>query len=80
MIKLGKETEKTYIEFETEMDDETHAVLLNYAKEHIMQDEEALVNYAFVRILTEQVARLKTEDVDAAKSTESEENTDEQAG
>ena len=65
MIKLGKETEKIYVEFETDMDDDTIEMLVNYSKEHILEDQDALVNYAFNRIIREQLVRegkLKAED------------------
>ena len=55
MITFGKEKEVMYHQFEIDIEDETHALLLDYAKKHILDDEDALINYAIVRILKESI-------------------------
>lgn len=54
-ITIGKERNKTFVEMDVEMDDATHSMLVEYALKHIVEDKPSLVNYAFNRILAEQV-------------------------
>jgi hypothetical protein len=69
MIKLGKEKKLIFYEFVgTEMDNATYDMLKKYAMEKILSDDNALVNYAFNRILVEQMNRDRAARKTAAKS------------
>jgi hypothetical protein len=57
-VELGEETIVQTHEFkDTKMDGKTALFLKNYAMEHILSDNDTLINYAFNRILAEQVKK-----------------------
>jgi hypothetical protein len=45
-------------------------MLLDYAKERILDDTEELINYAVVNILKEQIARKEAEEAEATEAEE----------
>lgn len=57
-VEFGEEKVVQYHEFkDTKMNDETATFLKNYAMEHILSDNDTLINYAFNRILAEQIKK-----------------------
>jgi len=51
MIKILKETNVPYVNLELDMDDKTRELLIQYAKNNILKDEDALLNWAFTDAL-----------------------------
>ena len=56
-MTFGEEKEVIYHQFEIDLEDDTRKFLLDYAKKHILEDEDELLNYAIVKILKEQIER-----------------------
>ena len=50
---MCEEREITMIEMEIDLDEKTHAKVLEYAKENILNDEKALINWAVNVMLSE---------------------------
>ena len=61
MIEITAEREKKYVEMDIDMTDETEEMLIAYAKEHILDDKPALINYAFIEIIKKQLELEKEE-------------------
>ena len=60
-IKFGKETEEVVHKFEIECDDITEQIFIDYAKKRILNDKQALINYAVNEIIREEVERQENE-------------------
>ena len=54
-MNFGKEVIGKVYKFKVEMDDKEEALLKEYALKNIINDDEALLNYAVNRILKEMV-------------------------
>lgn len=51
-INIISEKKVPYVDLEVDMGSNVHAMLLQYAKENILKDEQALINWAFIDALT----------------------------
>jgi len=60
-MKLGKETAEKYCKFDVELSNKEWDMLKNYGLELIQNDEGALINYAFNKILEKQLKENKNE-------------------
>lgn len=50
-IKILAERDVKYVELDIDMSDDTSEMLLDYARKNIMNDEKALINWAFIDAL-----------------------------
>ena len=54
-MKLGKESKQEYYTYETDFTPEEAKVFVNYALKNIVNDHDALINWAVVDILKKQI-------------------------
>lgn len=52
LIKILKERDVKYVEMDLDMTEETYDLLVEYGKKNIIKDKQALLNWAFIDILT----------------------------
>jgi hypothetical protein len=65
-MKFGKETSEEYCKFDVELSNKEWAMLKDYGLKLIQNDEGALINYAFNKILEKQAK----EEKNAGKNTQ----------
>jgi len=58
-IKIGKESKETVYRYEMEYDDNIEKPLIDWAMKRIVNDKEALINYAVNGILREQMIEIE---------------------
>ena len=61
IVKLKYKHDSEYCEFDLDLDRPEAEELIKYAKKHIVKDEQALINYAIVKMLGEYVERMQVE-------------------
>lgn len=66
-MKLKYKHDSEYCEFDLELDKTEAEKLIKYAKKHIVKDEQALINYAVVRMLREYVEKMQLEALEGKK-------------
>jgi len=66
-VKLKYKHDSEYCEFDLDLDKTEAEELIKYAKEHIVKDEQALINYAVVRMLGEYVEKMQLEALERGK-------------
>lgn len=66
-MKLKYKHDSEYCEFDLELDKTEAEKLIKYAKKHIVKDEQALINYAVVRMLREYVEKMQLEALERGK-------------
>ena len=64
IIKFGKERKETFYRFDIKVEPKLETILIKYAKKRIINDREALINYAINGILREEMDRNKTKKKD----------------
>lgn len=58
-MNILKETPEKYVKLDMEFKDDEEKMLIDYAKKHILEDKEALINYAFINILKNDISTLE---------------------
>lgn len=66
-MKLKYKHDSEYCEFDLELDKTEAEKLIKYAKKHIVKDEQALINYAVVKMLGEYVEKMQLEALERGK-------------
>ncbi len=66
-MKLKYKHDSEYCEFDLELDKTEAEKLIKYAKKHIVKDEQALINYAVVKMLGEYVEKMQLEALEREK-------------
>lgn len=66
-MKLKYKHDSEYCEFDLDLDQTEAEELIKYAKKHIMKDEQALINYAIVKMLGEYVEKMQLEELEGKK-------------
>ena len=66
-MKLKYKHDSKYCEFDLDLDQPEAEELIKYAKKHIVKDEQALINYAVVRMLREYVEKMQLEALEGKK-------------
>lgn len=66
-MKLNYKHGSEYCDFDLDLDQPEAEELIKYAKKHIMKDEQALINYAIVKMLGEYVDRMQLEVLEGKK-------------
>jgi GH18 family chitinase len=59
-MEILKETPENYIKMDIEFNSIEENMLIDYARNHILDDKIELINYAFVQILKNQINTLKS--------------------
>lgn len=67
IVKLKYKHDSEYCEFDLDLDQPEAEELIKYAKKHIVKDEQALINYAIVKMLGEYVERMQLEELEGKK-------------
>lgn len=66
-MKLKYKHDSEYCEFDLELNKTEAEKLIKYAKKHIVKDEQALINYAVVKMLGEYVEKMQLEALERGK-------------
>ena len=66
-MKLKYKHDSEYCEFDLDLDQTEAEELIKYAKKHIVKDEQALINYAVVKMLGEYVEKMQLEELEEKK-------------
>jgi len=66
-VKLKYKHDSEYCEFDLELNKTEAEKLIKYAKKHIVKDEQALINYAVVKMLGEYVEKMQLEALERGK-------------
>ena len=66
-MKLKYKHDSEYCEFDLELDKTEAEKLIKYAKKHTVKDEQALINYAVVKMLGEYVEKMQLEALERGK-------------
>jgi uncharacterized protein YggU (UPF0235/DUF167 family) len=59
-MKINKETPENYVKLDMVFEPDEETRLIEYAKTHILEDKEALINYAFIKCLSNSINILKS--------------------
>lgn len=59
MVKITGEKEVTYVNLDIEMSNETEQMLYDHAVKHILEDREAMINWAFIDALKKGIEKYK---------------------
>ena len=58
-INILAERDIKYVELDIDMGENVHNMLLQYAKENIMNDEKALINWAFINAIENGIKQIE---------------------